>query len=146
VEFVTSPNWLTARYPGTMVPKRYWKSSGLETAALGIRRIHRYPIRFVRHPDGGALQIRPSILCVLADSRGELVVLVDQQRHPRSAEALLFMASVSGGEHRRRYLRLALRVPEWVIFNATGAEVLLGRHFRAGSHGAAKEETRAPGR
>jgi hypothetical protein len=89
---------------GPIVPKRYLRSSGLAASRFHVRRVGH--VRFLRHPGGGAIEIRPSALCILAAREREFAVLVDDRAVPRLSEALLLIASLGAGEHRNRYLTL----------------------------------------
>jgi hypothetical protein len=103
---IAERNWMCPIGGGTIVPKRYLRSSDLSRARFNVRRIHAYPIRFLKHPTGGAIQIPPSYLCVIGKNDKNIAVLVDRKKKPQIADALLLMWSIGGGEHRHRYLKL----------------------------------------
>jgi hypothetical protein len=95
-----------ARYE-RLVPKRHLRSSGLRVADLGVRDAWHRPFNFVKAPDGGAVRIQPSALCVLDSPSGPIAFLVDVKQKPELAEAVLMLGSLFfTGNRTQRYMTL----------------------------------------
>lgn len=91
-----------------LVPQCYHKSSGLRASTLVIRNAWHRPYFFMRHPEGGAISIKPAAYCELwTEAQGSLFLLVDVASMPVLAEATLLIGKLFfTGNRIHRYTTL----------------------------------------
>jgi len=84
-----------------IVPMRFRNQSGFNAISFRVVNAWQSPFQYIKDPRGGAIQIPPSAYCEIENGR---VFLVDINKHPVLAEAILLLGQLlSTNERAQRY-------------------------------------------